>query len=332
MSKILVTGGAGYVGSHFVKRAVEQGNEVVVVDNLSTGHARAVPEGVAFYEVDVRDRAEMVKILRETGAEAIVHFAASSIVAESMEQPIAYFDNNVYGMICLLDAMRETGVAKIVFSSSAAVYGNPEKMPIEEGDPKKPINVYGDSKLMMERMMKWADAAYGIRGVALRYFNVAGADESGEIGECHNPETHLVPNVLLAALGKKDKITMFGDDYATKDGFAVRDYVHPTDLADAHLLALKWLEGEKSGEFNLGSMSGFSVKEIVDAAEEVVGRAIPQEIGPRRAGDPDVLIANSRRAREVLGWEPKFDDIHTIIASAWKWMESHPEGFATISS
>ena len=327
MSKILITGGAGYVGSHFVRRAIEKGQEVVVVDNLSTGHARAMPEGVLFYAVDVRDRVEMAKILRENRVEAVVHFAASSVVDESMERPLEYFDNNVYGMMCLLDAMREAGVAKIVFSSSAAVYGNPEKVPIEEDDPKEPINVYGDSKLMMERMMSWAEVAYGIRGVALRYFNVAGADESGEIGEDHRPETHLVPNVLLAALGKKDKITMFGDDYVTKDGFAVRDYVHPTDLADAHLLALQFLDGGKSGEFNLGSMSGFSVKEVVDVAEEVVGREIPQEVGQRREGDPDVLIADSRRAREVLGWEPKFDDIRTIISSAWKWTERHPEGF-----
>lgn len=328
MRKILVAGGAGYVGSHFVKRAVEEGHEIVVVDNLSTGHRKAVGEGVRFFEADVRDRDEMMKILRETGVEAVVHFAANSLVAESVEQPLKYFDNNTYGMMCLLEAMRETECKKLIFSSTAAVYGNPEKVPIEEGDRKEPVNPYGDSKLMMEQIMKGADAAYGIKGVALRYFNVAGADASGEIGEDHRPETHLVPNVLAAALGKAEKIVMFGDDYDTKDGFNVRDYVHPTDLADAHLLALDYLDGGKSGEFNLGSATGFSVREVVDMAEEVVGRKIPQEVGPRRAGDPDILVASAARAKEVLGWEPRFDDIREIIASAWKWTEGHPNGYS----
>lgn len=326
--KILVAGGAGYVGSHFVKRAIEQGHEVSVVDNLSTGHRAAVSPEVRFFEADIRDRGEMERILRETSAEAVVHFAAYSLVGESVESPLKYYDNNVYGMVCLLEAMRKAEVTQLVFSSTAAVYGVPEKVPIEEADQKEPINPYGDSKLMMERIMKWADSAYGIKGVALRYFNVAGADESGDIGEDHSPETHLVPNVLLAALGKQEKIVMFGDDYATKDGFCVRDYVHPTDLADAHLLALNHLAGGSSDEFNLGSATGFSVKEVVDAAEKVLGKSIPHEVGPRRAGDPDTLVADSRRAKEILGWKPQLDGIHQMIETAWRWMEGHPDGFS----
>lgn len=327
-TKILVAGGAGYIGSHFVARAREKGFAVVVVDNLVTGHRAAVPQDVPFYEVDIRDRAALLAVFEKESPDAVVHFAASSLVPESMEKPLKYFDNNTYGMICLLDVMKDTGTNKIIFSSTAATYGIPETIPIKETDPTNPINPYGESKLQMEQIMGWSDKAYGIKGVALRYFNVAGAIEDGSIGEDHTPETHLVPNVLFAALGKKDKITMFGSDYDTPDGFNVRDYVHPIDLADAHLLALEYLQKEnRSDVFNLGSSTGFSVKQMVDAAEAVVGKPIPQEVGPRRSGDPDTLIADSTKARTVLGWSPQYDSVEDIIRTAWKWTQSHPNGY-----
>lgn len=328
MSKILVAGGAGYVGSHFVAHAIQKGHKIVVVDNLMTGHREAVPEEVPFYELDIRDRDQLRKVFDKEKPAAVVHFAACSLVSESMEQPLKYFDNNTYGMICLLDVMKDAGTKKIVFSSTAATYGILEEIPVKESDPTKPINVYGESKLQMEKIMAWADKAYGINGVALRYFNVAGAIEDGSIGEDHNPETHLVPNILFAALGKKDKIIMYGDDYDTPDGFNVRDYVHPIDLAEAHLLALEYMEKEhKSDVFNLGSSTGFSVKQMVDTVEEVVKKPIPQEIGPRRGGDPDSLIADSTKARTTLNWQPKYDDIKKIIQTAWNWTKNHPDGY-----
>ncbi len=326
--KILVVGGAGYIGSHFVKYACENEHDIVVVDNLVTGHRASVPGDVVFYELDIRDREKMTDVFVNEKPEAVVHFAASSLVAESMSDPLKYFDNNTYGMVCLLDVMAKTGVNKLVFSSTAAVYGVPDEIPIKESTIARPINPYGESKLQMEKTMAWADAAHGIKGVALRYFNVAGAAIDGSIGEDHNPETHLVPNVLFAALGKSDEITMFGDDYNTPDGFNVRDYVHPIDLASAHLLALEYLQSEGvSNVFNLGSSTGFSVKQIVDAAEVVVGKAIPQVIGPRRPGDPDTLIADSNKARTILGWQPQFDNVERIIETAWQWTKSHPNGY-----
>jgi UDP-glucose 4-epimerase len=326
--KILVAGGAGYVGSHFVRRAREKKNEIVVVDNLATGHRAAVPEDVKFYKTDIREVAEMTRILKAEKPDAVVHFAAFSLVGESMTEPLKYFDNNVYGMIALLEAMKNAGVKKIIFSSSAATYGVPETIPIKETDPQLPINPYGETKLEMEHIMAWADKAYGIKGVALRYFNVAGADASGEIGEDHNPETHLIPNILKAALGSGQKFTLFGDDYDTPDGTNVRDYVHPTDLADAHLLALDYLtKTGKSDAFNLGSATGFSNKEIFAAAEKIVGRPIEHEIGPRRPGDPDTLVADSTKARKILGWKPEYDSVEKIIGSAWRWHEAHPKGY-----
>lgn len=328
MSKILVAGGAGYVGSHFVARATEKGHEIVVVDNLMTGHRASVPDNIPFYETDIRNRDELRKVFEKEKPDAVIHFAACSLVTESMESPLKYFDNNTYGMICLLDVMKDVGVKKLVFSSTAATYGIPEVIPVKESDPAKPINVYGESKLQMEKIMGWCDQAYGIHGVALRYFNVAGAIEDGSIGEDHNPETHLVPNILFAALGKKDKIVMCGDDYDTPDGFNVRDYVHPIDLADAHLLALDFIDKEqKSDVFNLGSSAGFSVKQMVDMAEKVVGKPIPQEVGPRRGGDPDSLVADSTKAREVLGWQPQYDSVEMMIKTAWNWTKNHPNGF-----
>lgn len=327
---ILVLGGAGYIGSHMVDRLIEKGDEeVVVVDNLVTGHRQAVHQKARFYEGDIADKDFMRKVFSENPEiDAIIHFAAFSLVAESVAEPLKYFDNNTAGMISLLEVMREFDVKKIVFSSTAATYGIPEESPILETTPQKPINPYGESKLMMETIMKWTDQAYGIKFVALRYFNVAGAKPDGSIGEDHGPETHLLPIVLQVAQGKRDKLMIFGDDYQTPDGTNVRDYGHPFDLADAHLLAVDYLRaGKPSTAFNLGSSTGFSNLQIVEAARRVTGAAIPMEIAERRPGDPDTLVASSQKAREVLGWKPVFDDIDKIIETAWAWHSSHPNGY-----
>ena len=325
---ILVAGGAGYIGSHMVKDLVEHGQEVVVADNLSTGHRDAINPKAKFYEGDIRDRKFLDKIFDNEDIEAVVHFAAFSIVPESMSKPLKYFDNNTGGMITLLEAMRDHNIKYIVFSSTAATYGVPEHMPIKETDPQNPINPYGLSKLMMEKMMHWADKAYGIKFVALRYFNVAGAAPDGTIDEDHGRETHLVPIILQVAQGKRKELSIFGDDYNTPDGTNVRDYVHVMDLADAHILAIKYLEaGNESNAFNLGSSTGFSNKQILEAAREVTGEPIPAKIAPRRPGDPDSLVAASDKARNVLGWDPKYDDVHDIIATAWKWHSTHPKGY-----
>ncbi|EHS87217.1 UDP-glucose 4-epimerase [Limosilactobacillus gastricus PS3] len=325
---ILVAGGAGYIGSHMVKQLVESGEEVVVADNLSTGHKKAINPKAKFYYGDIRDRAFLDRIFVNEDITAVVHFAAFSIVPESMQEPLKYFDNNTGGMITLLEAMRDFKVKYIVFSSTAATYGIPETMPIKETDPQQPINPYGLSKLMMEKMMAWADEAYGIKFVALRYFNVAGAAADGTIGEDHGPETHLVPIIMQVAQGKRAELSIFGDDYNTPDGTNVRDYVHVMDLADAHILALKYLEaGNPSNAFNLGSSTGFSNKEMLEAAREVTGQEIPAKIAPRRPGDPDSLVAASDKAREVLNWQPKYDDVHDIIATAWQWHSTHPKGY-----
>ena len=327
---ILVLGGAGYIGSHMVDRLIEKGDEeVVVVDNLVTGHRQAVHKKARFYEGDIADKDFMRKVFSENPEiDAIIHFAAFSLVAESVAEPLKYFDNNTAGMISLLEVMREFDVKKIVFSSTAATYGIPEEVPILETTPQNPINPYGESKLMMETIMKWTDQAYGIKFVALRYFNVAGAKPDGSIGEDHGPETHLLPIVLQVAQGKRDKLMIFGDDYQTPDGTNVRVYVHPFDLADAHLLAVDYLRsGKPSTAFNLGSSTGFSNLQIVEAARRVTGAAIPMEIAERRPGDPDTLVASSQKAREVLGWKPVFDDIDKIIETAWAWHSSHPNGY-----
>lgn len=325
---ILVAGGAGYIGSHMVKNLVEHGEDVVVADNLSTGHRDAINPKAKFYEGDIRDRKFLNKIFDNEDITAVVHFAAFSIVPESMSKPLKYFDNNTGGMITLLEAMHDHDIKYIVFSSTAATYGVPEHMPIKETDPQNPINPYGLSKLMMEKMMAWADKAYGIKFVALRYFNVAGAAPDGTIGEDHGPETHLVPIILQVAQGKRKELSIFGDDYNTPDGTNVRDYVHVMDLTDAHILAIKYLEaGNKSNAFNLGSSTGFSNKQMLEAAREVTGKPIPAKMAPRRPGDPDSLVAASDKAREVLGWKPKYDDVHDIIATAWKWHSTHPKGY-----
>lgn len=325
---ILVAGGAGYIGSHMVADLVEKGYEVVVADNLSTGHRAAINPKAKFYQGDIRDRQFLDKIFNQEEIEAVVHFAAFSLVAESMKKPLKYFDNNTGGMITLLEAMHDHGIKYIVFSSTAATYGIPEHMPIKESDPQVPINPYGESKLAMEKIMKWCDQAYGIHFVALRYFNVAGAKPDGTIGEDHHPETHLVPIILQVAEGKRQELSIFGDDYNTPDGTNVRDYVHPMDLADAHILAIKYLQaGNPSNAFNLGSSTGFSNKQMLEAAREVTGKEIPAKIAPRRPGDPDALVAASDKARQVLGWQPQYDDVKKIIATAWKWHSTHPNGY-----
>lgn len=325
---ILVLGGAGYIGSHMVDRLVEQGQDVVVVDSLVTGHLAAINRAAKFYQGDVRDKTFLTQVFDQETIEAVVHFAAFSIVPESMAKPLKYFDNNTGGMITLLEVMQAHDVKRIVFSSTAATYGTPKQIPIKETDPQEPINPYGASKLMMEQIMHWADVAYGIKFVALRYFNVAGAKPDGSIGEDHGPETHLVPIILQVAQGKRDELKIFGDDYNTADGTNVRDYVHVLDLADAHILALKYLaEGHDSNAFNLGSSTGFSNREMLTAARKVTGQPIPAAIAPRRPGDPDSLVAASDKAREILGWKPNYDDVTEIIKTAWTWTQKHPNGY-----
>ena len=325
---IAVLGGAGYIGSHTVAQLIKAGEDVVVMDNLITGHKHAVDPKARFYQGDIRDYHFLSKVFSQEKIDGIIHFAAFSIVPESMKDPLKYFDNNTGGMITLLEAMNQFGIKKIVFSSTAATYGEPKHVPIKESDPQVPTNPYGESKLAMEKIIKWADVAYGIHYVALRYFNVAGAMPDGSIGEDHHPETHLMPIILQAAAGLRDNLQIFGDDYDTPDGTNVRDYVHVVDLADAHILAMKYLaDGNASDAFNLGSATGFSNLEILNAARKVTGQAIPAKIGPRRPGDPSTLIADSSKARKILGWAPKFDDVEQVIATAWNWHETHPDGF-----
>jgi UDP-glucose 4-epimerase len=324
---ILVTGGAGYIGSHTVAELLDKGEEVVVVDNLQQGHREAVLGG-KLYVGDLRDGDFLDTVFKENEIEAIIHFAANSLVGESMQNPAKYYHNNVYGTLCLLEKMNRYGVKKIVFSSTAATYGEPENIPILENDRTLPTNTYGETKLAMEKMMKWFDVAHGIKYVSLRYFNAAGAHASGKIGEDHNPETHLIPIILQVALGQRPHISIFGDDYATPDGTCIRDYIHVSDLSDAHVLAVEKLRrGESSGIYNLGNGKGFSVKEVIDIARKVTGREIPAKVEARRAGDPAVLVASSERAKAELGWKPKRDSLEAIIESAWKWHQSHPNGY-----
>ncbi|WP_446663296.1 UDP-glucose 4-epimerase GalE [Geobacillus sp. CCR] len=324
---ILVCGGAGYIGSHAVYRLLEKGERVVVVDNLQTGHREAVHPDAVFCQGDIRDREFLRTVFRRHDIEAVIHFAANSLVGESMEEPLKYYDNNVYGTQVLLEVMREFGVKQIVFSSTAAVYGEPKQIPIIETDPTEPTNAYGETKLAMEKMMKWADRAYGIRSISLRYFNVAGAYGT-TIGEDHNPETHLIPLILKVPLGQREEISVFGDDYDTPDGTCIRDYIHVLDLVDAHVLALgKLRNGASSDVYNLGNGNGFSVKEVIEAARQVTGHPIPARVVARRPGDPARLVASSEKAKRELGWEPKYPSITDIVASAWEWHQARPNGY-----
>lgn len=327
--KILVLGGAGYIGSHTVRELIDAGEDVVIADNLETGHIEAVHPKAVFYQGDIRDRAFVDKVFDSEKIDGVIHFAANSLVGESMTNPLKYYDNNLYGTKVLLESMVAHGVDKIVFSSTAATYGEPESIPILESDRTEPTNPYGETKLSMEKMMKWTGVAHGLRYVALRYFNACGAHVDGEIGEAHNPETHLIPLILQVPNGQREKISIYGDDYDTKDGTCVRDYIHVTDLAQAHILAMKYLvNGGESNVFNLGNGVGFTVKEVIETARKVTGHPIPAEITPRRGGDPAQLIASSAKAKEVLGWNPEHADLEEIIATAWKWHKAHPNGYA----
>lgn len=325
---ILVCGGAGYIGSHAVHQLIGKGEEVVIVDNLQTGHKDAIHPKAKFYEGDIRNSDILDKIFTENKIEAVIHFAANSLVGESMEKPLLYFNNNVYGMQMLLEAMKRHRVDKIVFSSTAAVYGEPNRIPIMESDDTIPTNTYGETKLIMEKMMKWVSRAERIRYVSLRYFNAAGALPDGSIGEDHNPETHLIPLILQVPLGKRACITVYGDDYDTHDGTCLRDYIHVIDLADAHVLALDYLrKGGDSNIFNLGNGRGFSVKEMIEAAKKATGRDIKVVMGNRRMGDPAQLIASSEKAQRILGWKPQYTDVEDVIGTAWNWHQKHPDGY-----
>jgi len=325
---ILVLGGAGYIGSHTTYELIEKGYDVVVVDNLETGYREAVHKEARFYEGDIRNREFIDGVFEKEKIDAVIHFAANSLVGESMVKPLKYYDNNLCGTKVLLESMVAHGIDKIVFSSTAATYGEPENIPILESDPTNPTNTYGETKLSMEKMFKWTSLAHNLRYVSLRYFNACGAHKSGNIGEAHNPETHLIPLILQVPLGKREFISIFGDDYDTKDGTCVRDYIHVTDLAMAHIKAVEYLvAGNDSNIFNLGNGVGFTVNEVIDSARKVTGHPIKAVVEKRRAGDPAVLIASSEKARQILGWSPVHVDIQEIIASAWEWHKNNPNGY-----
>jgi UDP-glucose 4-epimerase len=320
--RVLVTGGAGYIGSVMTDVLLESGHQVTVFDNLSRGHRDAVSPQATFVEGDLLDKASILSTLTERGVEAVIHMAGDALVGESMQDPGRYYRTNLVAGLTLLEAMRDAGVGRIVFSSTCAVYGVPEKVPIDETLPTRPVNPYGDSKLAFERTLAWFHAAHGLRAVSLRYFNAAGAGQRS--GERHDPETHLIPLVLAAAAGKSDRVTIFGEDYPTRDGTCVRDYIHVLDLADAHMLALDLLTGGKprSEIYNLGcGGQGHTIRQVIDCARRVTGRAIPTKVGPRRAGDPPVLVASSEKARRELGWQPRRERLEAIIESAWNWMQ-----------
>ncbi|CDD62496.1 uDP-glucose 4-epimerase [Clostridium sp. CAG:505] len=325
---ILVLGGAGYIGSHTVYALCEAGREVVVVDNLETGHAEAVHHDAKFYKGDISDKPFLNDVFQKENIEAVIHFAAYSLVGESVENPLKYYENNLSKTRDMLEVMVANGVDKFVFSSTAATYGEPERVPILENDRTEPTNPYGETKLAMEKMFKWTGNATGLRYVSLRYFNACGAHVSGNIGEAHNPESHLIPLILQVPNGKREFISIFGNDYPTPDGTCIRDYIHVTDLADAHILAVDYLlKGGQSDIFNLGNGVGFSVREVIETARKVTGHPIPAKEVARRAGDPAQLIASSEKAKKVLGWNPQHDSLEEIISTAWNWHKNHPNGF-----
>ena len=321
---ILVVGGAGYIGSHMVKRLLKDGHHVMVMDNLSKGYRDAVLCDT-FFEVDIADKTATAKVFEDYAIDAVFHFASFIEVGESVKFPEKYFQNNFEATRSLLEVMVKFHVKHFIFSSTAAVFGNPEYSPIDEKHPKRPINPYGESKLMVEKILEDFDQEHGLKSVSLRYFNAAGADPEGQLGERHQPETHLIPLVLQAASGRRDAISIFGDDYDTPDGTCVRDYIHIVDLADAHMKAVDYLnQGNASAAFNLGNGKGFSVKEIIEAARKVTGKTIPVKLEGRRAGDPPTLVADATLAKKILGWEPQFTDVRNIIQHAWNWETKFP--------
>ncbi|HEY8227494.1 MAG TPA: UDP-glucose 4-epimerase GalE [Pyrinomonadaceae bacterium] len=323
--RVLVTGGAGYIGSVVTEELIKDDHRVVVYDSLYKGHRAAVVRDAEFVQADLRDTETLRRTLHDKNIEAVIHMAADSLVGESYTNPSKYYDNNVGSGLVLLNTMRGANVQRLVFSSTAAVYGEPEKQPIEESDPTNPTNPYGESKLAFERAMYWYDRAYGLRYASLRYFNAAGATD--QCGEVHDPETHLIPILLQVAAGKREHVEIFGDDYPTPDGTCIRDYIHVVDLARAHVLALAAIN-EGSRIYNLGcGGNGYSVRQVIDTAREVAGREIPTKIGPRRAGDPAVLIASSEKINRELDWKPRYQDLRLIIESAWRWMGEHPHGY-----
>ena len=323
--RVLVTGGAGYIGSVVSEQLVSDGHEVVIYDNLSKGHRGAVVEGARFVQGDLLEADQLRQTLNDNRIDAVIHMAASSLVGESVEQPSKYYHNNVVAGLVLLDAMRDSGITRIVFSSTAATYGEPAEQPIRETTPTNPTNTYGETKLAFEKAMHWYERAHGLRYASLRYFNAAGATE--KCGEDHDPETHLIPITLQAATGKRAHVEIYGEDYLTEDGTCIRDYIHVIDLARAHILALDVLS-ERSAIYNLGcGGDGYSVREVIDTARRVTGKEIPVRMGPRRPGDPAVLIASSDKIKSELGWQPQFQDLELIIESAWRWMLAHPDGY-----
>ncbi len=327
--RVMVTGGAGYIGGVVVQELLADGQEVVVYDNLTKGHRAAVSPGAELVEGDLADGDLLACTLRDRGIECVVHMASFIEAGESVVNPAKYFRNNIMYCINLLEAMVATGVSRFVFSSSAAVYGDPGRIPIEEDAPVHPTNPYGETKLMFEKILKWYDVAYGIKSVSLRYFNAAGADPDGEIGEDHTPEGHIIPIILQTLLGQRDSVKVFGCDWDTPDGTCLRDYIHVTDLADAHLKALGALErGAETTAYNLGNGDGQSVKQMIDAAEDVTGKKVPWVAAPRRPGDPAKLVASSVKLQRELGWKPKYPGVRTIIEHAWRWHSTHPQGYA----
>ena len=326
--RVLVTGGAGYIGSVVAEELLQAGHQVVVFDNLSRGHRRAVPKTAALVVGDLADRASLDQLFRSRAIDAVMHFAALIEAGESMKAPEEFFRNNTANALTLLEAMLTARVKRFVFSSTAALYGNPERTPIEEDDPLHPTNAYGESKLLVERMLAWFHQIHDLRYASLRYFNAAGAFRPDQ-GEAHQPETHLIPRILEVALGRRQQVNIFGTDYPTPDGTCIRDYIHVSDLARAHLLALEALALENSSQliYNLGNGQGFSVRQVIEVARKVTGHAIPVIESPRRAGDPAVLIASSEKIRRDLGWQPRFPDLKTIVESAWQWHRTHPDGY-----
>jgi UDP-glucose 4-epimerase len=320
--KVLVTGGAGYIGSVTTEMLLDEGHEVVVFDNLERGHRKAVDKRASFRKGDLRDKDRILKVIVDFKPDAVMHFAAYALVPESMKKPEMYFRNNIVGGINLVEAMYKAGVGKIVFSSTCATYGQPEKVPITEDAVQKPTNPYGESKLAFEKVLNWYHELHGMNTVFLRYFNACGATE--KFGEDHDPETHIIPIIMQVALGQRKQVKIYGDDYKTPDGTCLRDYIHIVDLAQAHILALK---GNKSGPFNLGTGTGYSVKEVVETARKVTGHPVPAEVAPRRPGDPPCLVAGSKKAQRDLRWKPRYGDLKSIIQSAWNWHRAHPRGY-----